>query len=369
MRRATRSMLTAATLLALVACGEDSKGTAATTTTSALPSAGTLDDPGSYAVGDTTIRAVDPARDDRSLVITVFYPADIGPDDKGRDATPDTSGAPYPVVVGDLDIARIVGSHLASHGFVFLAVQGQSTWGATFSSDMVDYPLDQALALDAVEVVESGPLTGLADTARSGAIGYSYGSWNALMLAGARVDPNHHAQTCASRPADWSDNWWHYVCGDPEAWAAVVTRAEELGIGGSDGLWQSLGDERINAVMPMAPEGFDLVGPAGLAEVTVPALFLAAGNDKGNDYHPATTSLFAHYPGAELITFVGAEHSMIIEDDVQQQVRRFSLAFFGFHLIGDAGFGQYLTEEFVEDVAAGFGPAESYETLVWGVTT
>lgn len=368
MRRTITSVLAVAVLLSTGACGDDGDGSS-TSTSATLPGGAALSESGPYGVGDTIFSAVDATRDDRSLVITAFYPADVGPDDKGRDAAPDTSGAPYPVVVGDLDIGRIVGPHLASYGFVFLAVQGQSTWGYTFSPDMVDYPLDQVLALDAVQAMESGVLAGLADTARSGAVGYSYGSWDALMLAGARVDPDHYADTCATRPANWSDNWWQYVCGNPAAWAAVVARAEELGVAGPDGLWQSLGDERIKAVMPMAPEGYDLVGPAGLAEVTVPALFIAAGNDEGNDYHPATTSLFAHYPGAELITFVGAAHSMIFEDDVQQQVRRFALAFFGLHLIGDEGFDQYLTEEFVEDVAPGLGPAESFETLVWGVST
>lgn len=368
MRRIVTKVLVVAALVSTGACGDDGKGIT-TTTLGPVPGGAALSEPGPYGVGDTIFSTVDATRDDRSLVITAFYPADIGPGDEGRDAAPDTSGAPYPVVVGDLDIGRIVGSHLASHGFVFLAVQGQSTWGFTFSPDMVDYPLDQVIALDAVEEMKSGVLAGLADTARSGAIGYSYGSWDALMLAGARVDPDHYADTCAARQAGWSDHWWQYVCGNPEAWATVVARAEELGLAGPDGLWQSLGDERIKAVMPMGPEGYDLVGPTGLAEVAVPALFLAAGNDKGNDYHPATTSLFAHYPGAELITFVGAEHSMIAEDDAQQQVRRFALAFFGFHLIGDERFDQYLTEEFVEDVAPGLGPAESFETLVWGVST
>jgi predicted dienelactone hydrolase len=260
-----------------------------------------------------------------------------------------------------------MGAHLASHGFVFIELRNQTSWGMTLSTAMIDYPLDQMVALDALEALEDHLLKGLADTGRTGAIGYSFGSWDALMLAGARIDPEHYLSTCAARPEGWSDNWWNYVCGDQKYWERIAARAEEVGIATPEGLWEPIGDERIKAVMPMGPEGFDLIGPAGLAGVTVPALFIAARNDQFNDYDPATTSLFEHYPNDELITFVGADHLMIYEPDAVQQMRRFAVAFFGYHLTGRSEFAQYLTEEFVEQVAPSLGATDSFETLVWGI--
>ena len=341
---------------------------ASTTTTSALAAGGAaLGVPGPCGVGQTNLTTRDAAREDRRVWVQAFYPAGTESSTPQEDAAPDTSGAPYPVVLGDASIGADLGPHLASHGFVFLAVRGQSSWGTTLSTDMIDYPLDQMVALDTLEALDGHLLTGLADTSRAGAIGYSFGSWDALMLAGARIDPEHYLSTCAARPEGWSDNWWQYVCGDLEIWELIGARAEEVGIATPEGLWASMGDGRIKAVMPMGPEGFDLVGPEGLAGVTAPALLVAAENDQYNDYDPATTSLFEYYPNAELITFVGADHLMIFEPDAVAQIGRFAVAFFGYHLAGRDDFAPYLTEEFVEQVAPGLGASDSFTTLVWGL--
>jgi predicted dienelactone hydrolase len=338
-----------------------------TTTISALAAGGAaLGAPGSYGVGQTDLATRDAAREDRRVWVQVFYPAETDSSTPQVDAAPDTSGAPYPVVLGDASIGADLGPHLASHGFVFLAVRGQSSWGATLSTDMIDYPLDQIVALNTLEALDGHLLTGLADTSRAGAIGYSFGSWDALMLAGARIDPEHYLSTCAARPEGWSDNWWQYICGDLQLWECIAARAEEVGIATPEGLWAPMGDQRIKAVMPMGPEGFDLIGPEGLAGVTVPALFVAAQNDQGNDYFPATTSLFEYYPNAELITFMGADHLMIFEPDAVGQMGRFAVAFFGYHLAGREDFAPYLTKEFVEQVAPGLGATDSYP-LVWGL--
>jgi len=345
-----------------------------------IPSAGTaspavvlttdglaLGKPGPYGVGFALYDVKDPGRGEREIRVMAYYPSTTSASRTERLAPPDASGAPYPVIVSDGEIGPIMGPHLASHGYVYLSVQGQYTWGFTYSPDMIDYPLDQVVALDALETLVDNPAAGLGDTSRSAAIGYSFGAWDALMLAGARVDPDHRRRTCASRPAGWSDDWWHYVCAEPEAWQAVVDRAEELGIARAEGLWASMGDPRIKAVIPMGPEGFDLTGPAGLADVTVPALLLAAGSDTDNDYDPATTSLFEHYPAADLITFVGAGHMMVMEGDAREQMRRFATAFLGLHLQDQREYARFLTEAYVEQVAPALGPAESFETLVWGL--
>jgi predicted dienelactone hydrolase len=128
-----------------------------------------------------------------------------------------------------------------------------------------------------------------------------------------------------------------------------------------------MGDERIKAAMPIGPEGFDMTGPDGLAEPTAAVLLIGGSADDLSDYDPATTQLFAHYPGAELITFVGAGHFMIDYPDALSQVRRFAVAFFGHHLAEEEGYARFLTEDFVEQEAPGLGETDSFETLVWGI--
>jgi predicted dienelactone hydrolase len=188
-----------------------------------------------------------------------------------------------------------------------------------------------------------------------------------LALSGARYDPAFLERTCEAKPGGWSEDWWNGVCADPEDWLEVVERAKALGLPEPDGLWRALGDERIRAVMPMGPQGFEVYGPSGLAHATASALFIAAGSDVENDYDPATTDLYAHYPDAELITFVGAGHIMIEQLDVGSLIRMFATAFFGFHLAGDDRYEPLLTREFVEEDALGLVEASSFKSLAWGV--
>ena len=387
MRRSTVAMVVAIALVAACSSGdvESSPSVVTSASTNVAPPTGPpaeptaqitegierngaeLSEPGPFGVGRLNFETTDPDRDDRLVRILVFYPATTDSARPAAEAGPDLTGAPYPVVVGDGDIGTTMGPHLASHGFVFAAVIGQSTWGLAFNAKMIDYPLDHMVALNTLETLSDPILTGIADTSRAGTIGYSYGGWDALSLTGARIDPDHYEQTCSSRPVAWSDNWWNYVCGSPERWQQVVARAEEVGVATPDGLWEPMGDERIKAAMPMGAEGFDMTGPAGLEDARAAVLLIGAGADDINDFVPATTQLFEHYPESELITFVDAGHLMIFESDAVAQMRRFAVAFFGLHLSGDDAYAPYLTKEYVEEVAPGLGPAESFETLVWGI--
>ena len=339
-----------------------------TTTTEGLAARGAaLGEPGPYGVGQTRFETTDATREDRHVRAVAYYPADTDASRPQDDAAPDTSGAPYPVLLGDEKIADALGPHLASHGFVVLGVLGQSTWTMVPSVLMIDQPLDQMTALNGLEALDDHLLTGLADTSQTGALGYSFGSQNALMLAGARIDPDYYLSTCTARPEGWSLQWFDYVCGEAERWEAFAAHAAEVGIAAPEGLWAPIGDGRIKAVMAGGPEGFDLIGPEGLAAVTAPALLVAAKDDQYNDYNPATTSLFEYYPNADLITFMGADHLMIFQADAVSQMGRFAVAFFGYYLAGREDFAPYLTKEFVEDVAPSLGPRDSFTTLVWGV--
>jgi len=328
-----------------------------------------LSEPGPHGVGRVTLDIVDESRDARAVGVTAFYPAISEESRPDPDAEPEAADAPYPIVLGDSKIGDLLGPHLASHGYVFLSVRPPiKDWPWWPNAEkLIDMPLDLMAALDDLHYNGDHPLHDLADPTRVGVIGYSFGSVLALGLSGARYDPAYYEATCAARPDGWSDNWWTFVCGQPEGWDHVRQRADELGLEEADGRWRALGDERIKAVMPMGPEGFELYGPGGLAEATAEALFIAAGSDTINDYVPATTDLFEHYPDAELITFVGADHMMIFQPDVVDQIQRFAVAFFALQLGAEEGYAELLTTEFVEDEAPGLGKASSFETLLWGV--
>jgi predicted dienelactone hydrolase len=323
-------------------------------------------EPGPYAVGTWYTRHVDDARGDRVVRFRAYFPT-TGDAVADGPAQVDTSGAPYPVVVGDGVIGDILGRHLASYGFVFVAAESQGPYMTFLHDAMIDFPLDLVFGLDLLEGGELGVPAGAVDSGRTGVVGHSFGSWNALALAGARVDPEHLTRTCAERPEGWSDNWWSYVCGRPERWARFEARARELGLAPPAGLWEPFGDARVLAAMALGPEGFDLTGPAGLAGVRVPVLLVGAGADEINDYVPATTELFAHLPDAELITFRGALHLWVFVRDAQAHLRRFALAFFDVNLCGGTAWAEILSEAFVEDVAPTLGGREGFEGLAWGV--
>lgn len=349
--------------------------TVATTTTAVfeevLPEtvAVSLSEPGALGVGKRLYTFTDPTRGSREVPVSVHYPALSDDSMVIADADPDLSGGPYPVVLGSAQMASLTGPHLASHGFVVIGGVGQSTWNRHPNARMVDYPLDLMVALDGMEdLAADDPLAGLADTSRSGVIDYSFGSWTALMLAGGRVNPSHYETTCTSPPDEWTDYWFSYVCGQPDGWDEMTARGAEAGVATTGELWLPMGDARIKAVMPMGPEGYDLVGRDGMAEISIPVLYVAAEDDVTNPYDLAAVVLFeATDPEvASMITLTDIDHFMIFDPEAQIQFRRFALAFFGYHLAGIADYGPALTKEFVENQAPYLEPHSSYETLTWG---
>lgn len=324
--------------------------------------------PGPYGVGVRTYAFVDPRRENRPVAVHVWYPAVAPPGKATPDAAPEPEGGPYPVILGSENISAFLGEHLASHGFAFLAVDGQDTWSNHPDPAMVDFPLDLVAALDGLEGLDDDPLTGVIDTDRAGVADYSFGAWSALMLSGARIDPDHYRATCATRPAGWSDQWFDYICGSPANWDAFVKRGTEAGVAPATGMWTAFGDERIRAVVPMMPEGFDLVGEGGIASAHASALLIAGSNDLTNDYFPAAVSLFEAYPAGRvsMVTFVDASHFLILREGGLLQIRRLTTAFFMARLGGNEAAADLLAPPWIEGEASTLEPHEAYRTLVWG---
>lgn len=237
---------------------------------------------------------------------------------------------------------------------------------------LITEEVDGAIAfsgvLDGVAALDEHLLTGIADTDHAGVMGYSGESLFALMLAGARIDPGYHAAVCADPPEGWGRDFLDLACSE-EWWETVVERANLAGIITSDGLWESQGDARIKASMPMGPRGFYLTGADGLASATAPILLVVGGED--TERLMETAEILKAYPTglAEAITFVGpgAGHLMIFESDVQAEVRRLAVAFLTLHLTGDDRYAEVLTPEFIGRSAEAQDTPTTSRKMIWGV--
>lgn len=340
-----------------------------------VPDAAGLAEPGPYGVGVTLVPVTDEARGGRSVTFKAWYPAVTEGESTVTEAPADRRGAPYPVVVGSTDMYELVGKHVASHGYVVMASVGNvAGWG----SGTLDLVLDRVLALDHLASIGEGPLEGLADTNRAGVVDYSYGTVPALMLAGARIDPAYYREACGSAgdeppfdPALLSWSWGmlkrYYCQGAAENWEAFSGHATDLGVATDSGLWASMADDRIKAVVAGGPEGRWLFGEEGLAAAAVPVLFFAGSADDINVYDFETRFLFDHLgSSAGLVTFVGADHMLVYDSAAREQIERLATAFLGLHVKGDERYAEYLSPEFVETVAPALAPSTGYQTLLWG---
>ena len=298
---------------------------------------------------------IDSKRDNRKISITVWYPAilseNAAPSDYNFDAQSNLSGAPYPLILASAKVGSVFGVHLASHGFVVVGINGQdsaSHWGQW----LIDYPLDILFALDLVAVQPLDGLEGMVDTEHAGAMGYSFDGYTSLALSGARVNPDFYLAQCneASTMNPAPPQWWvDYICNMSGGWDEFVAHASPAITISDNGLWQPITDERILAVMPMAPEGAWLFGEQGLAAVDRPTLIIGASADDINIYDLEAAYIFEHLgtPDRAMITFVGEDHMMIYSDEPILRMKHFATAFFGYYLQRQDDYARYFSESFV----------------------
>jgi predicted dienelactone hydrolase len=325
-----------------------------------------LSQPGPYDFGTRQgYKFIDTSRGDRPVTLTVWYPAqlpkDSPPSDYNFDAPADLGGAPYPVILSSSKVGSYFGPHMASHGFVYVGVDGQdsSQYGGSW---LVDYPLDIVFALNQVASQPLEGLEGMTDASRAGAMGYSFDSFTSLALGGARLDPDFNSKQCGEAPAITpapSQMFIDYNCKLTGGWETLATRAGPDITTSDDGLWQPMTDDRILAVMPMGPEGAWLFGERGLAAVNRPVLIIAASEDDINYYDLEAVPIFERLgtPDKSMITFLGEDHMMIYSDEPVEKMRHFAAAFFGYYLQGQEKYKKYFSEDVVNRL----------ENIAWGV--
>ena len=254
----------------------------------------------------------------RTLTLEVFYPAAEGATGdtamtallrdgrtevtlRGRamrDAEPSAEG-PFPFVVvshgypGNRFLMAHLAENLASRGYVAASVDHpDSTYDdlGPFGSTLVNRPLDQLFAIEAVEGIE-GPLAGLADVERSAIVGYSMGGYGAVIAAGAGVTEAGVA--------------FAEERGAPHGLLSVHRAGDEA--------HEALPDPRVRAVVAFAPWGRerDFWDAGGMAGLRVPTLFVAGSRDDVSGYEEGVRRMWEEATGTEraLLTFEGAMHN------------------------------------------------------------
>ena len=262
-----------------------------------------LAEPGPYYVGKRTFSFEDASRDNRRISIALSYPAVLpegSTGDKlmaGANRAPDMSGAPYPLILTGANSGDyIFQSHLATHGFVMGVMRSPSV--SEFGEFLViDDTLDFLYALDQIASHPPEELVGVIDTDRVGISGFSADGDVALALSGVRVNPEFYLSQCALAPAmepPWPEWWLEIICNLAEHWEALAVFFGDDVTASADGLWQPITDERIRAVVPMAPSGWWLYGEPGLAAADRPVLILWGTADDLSIYDAEAADFYDH---------------------------------------------------------------------------
>ena len=199
------------------------------------------------------------------------------------------------------------------------------------------------------------------DTETVGTLGYSFDGTNSLLLSGARIDPDYYLSFCqaASNQQPPLEIWYqHFYCDLSSRWDELSAYVGKGITDSEDGLWQAITDERIKAVMPMAPDGAWLLGEKGLAAADRAVLMIQASKD--SLYQPTEGAfIFEHLGSTDktMITFIGQQHMMIYDQPQIDRMTHFAVAFFSHQLQGKEEMAYYYSKEFIEqspDLAYGF---------------
>lgn len=261
------------------------------------------------------------------------------------------AGQGYPIVLlshgynNDPVMMSWLAENLATKGYVVVGIEHHDPSivdAAKAPATLLRRPLDIVFVL---RQLRAGLLGKLADASRIALVGYSFGGYGVMTVAGARLDPASPAVQALPKPL-------------VEDYAGDGRNASLLH------------DGAIKAVVALAPAGGApwTVWGAGVSNVRAPLLMLAGSVDRTVGYEQGPAAIFAAATGADraMITFVNAGHSIGVnpappemrgrlwdfdwfEDPVWRKERinaistHFITAFLDLHLKGDASRAAYFT--------------------------
>jgi len=369
---------------------------------------------GTYAVSVRDFTVEGTQENDRTLIVSVWYPAQKSADAQEsisyalgfptneyasfttagnalRDAAPDMSGGPYPLVIYSHGAytfrqqAVYLMEHLASHGFVVMATDHEDNWGTLFEPTYlmeVSRPRDMSRMIDLAEhlTASSSTFDGLIDTAHVAATGFSMGGEIAMEMGGARLNLAEWQQTfCVEFPdnADCTDYRDHL------SETAILAGLDAT----PDGLWPDWSDPRVDVIVPLAPNA-NMFGGGGLDNVKMPVLFVVGSGDTAVGPGIAYRRTFESLPSTAKtrVIFENANHLMFMNacpampgmaeagyswacsdavwdmDRAHDLINHFVTAFLLAELKGDAEAAKALAPENVTF------PGIQYETTAYTVT-
>jgi predicted dienelactone hydrolase len=209
-------------------------------------------------------------------------------------------------------------------------------------------------------------MAGLIDMEHVAVAGHSRGGWTALLAGGARYDLENLHQWCDTERAA-GNPFAEDVCNVIMPHEADMVAAAGLDAM-PDGLWPSMGDPRVDAIVPMAGDAW-LFGPDGLAEITVPMLAIGGTVDYGTPFEWGTRLAYDHVSSAQkvlvglenadhfvffvscdvappIMTEIGACFDMVWDTDrIHDLINHFTTAFLLATLKGDAEAAFFLSKE------------------------
>lgn len=303
---------------------------------------------GPYPVGVMEFEAETPYH---STTMILWYPAvyplgrTVRPGLPLKDAAPDPSGGPYPLSVfvpgwmADRHGGTSLGDHLASYGFVMMAIDpidvaggGHEDWDDLLlrRPQEVTWQIDYAASLTAA----GGGLEGMIDLDHIAVVGHSLGGHTALMAGGARLNwsflpvwcgEHYESEYAPNTDVNFCDNW----VADQQSPLAPLAGLDPS----QPGLWPSWGDARVDAVVSLSPYFWVILGPEGMGSVTLPLLLIGGAKDKNV---PLDWNLFYENAGSTekaLVILENSDHMVLASD--QRACAHFITAFLLATLKGD----------------------------------
>jgi predicted dienelactone hydrolase len=113
-------------------------------------------------------------------------------------------------------------------------------------------------------------------------------------------------------------------------------------------LWPAMTDDRIRAILPIAPCFGQLFGEDGLATITIPTFIIGGTKDASCPYDIDSSYMYEHLGASDryLVTLEGRAHDGVFA--ALRLIQQYATAFFGNYLQGKTDFAQYMTPDSAE---------------------